>query len=87
MPVVQKGQNQDKPVAICRHHWLIESAHGPTSMGICKFCGVEREFSNVPKDYVLAPQGAALQIMSRWPKRRLQEVSLEEILEGAERSA
>lgn len=23
----------------CRHHWLIESPHGPTSMGICRLCG------------------------------------------------
>ncbi len=30
----------------CVHHWLIEPAKGPTSMGICKYCGSVREFSN-----------------------------------------
>lgn len=30
----------------CRHYWVIEDAYGPTSRGVCKFCGVEREFYN-----------------------------------------
>jgi hypothetical protein len=30
----------------CRHHWLIESPHGATSMGICKLCGAQKEFRN-----------------------------------------
>jgi len=30
----------------CRHYWIIEGARGPTSRGICKFCGEEREFHN-----------------------------------------
>ena len=30
----------------CRHYWIIESASGPISRGVCKFCGVEREFRN-----------------------------------------
>ena len=30
----------------CVHHWLIESATGPTSKGTCKFCGEERVFQN-----------------------------------------
>jgi len=30
----------------CRHYWIIESAQGPTSRGVCKFCGAEREFCN-----------------------------------------
>lgn len=38
----------DKPAVEveCTHYWLIESATGPTSMGICKFCGAESEFRN-----------------------------------------
>ena len=31
---------------ICRHHWVIASPNGPTSQGVCKFCGTEREFRN-----------------------------------------
>jgi hypothetical protein len=30
----------------CRHYWVIEDASGPTSRGVCKFCGAEREFYN-----------------------------------------
>ena len=28
------------------HHWLIEEAQGPTSRGLCRRCGAEREFKN-----------------------------------------
>ena len=37
-----------KPVteSKCRHYWVIEGASGPTSRGVCKFCGAEREFHN-----------------------------------------
>ena len=31
---------------ICKHHWLIESPAGETSMGRCKICGEERKFQN-----------------------------------------
>lgn len=37
----------------CRHHWIIESAKGPTSRGVCKFCGVEEEFSNLLPEFAL----------------------------------
>ena len=30
----------------CRHHWLIECPHGPTSLGTCKLCGAQKEFPN-----------------------------------------
>ena len=30
----------------CHHYWFIESANGPVSMGVCKFCAAEREFLN-----------------------------------------
>jgi len=30
----------------CRHYWTIEAADGPTSRGVCKFCGAEKEFLN-----------------------------------------
>jgi len=31
---------------MCNHHWVIESPNGPTSVGVCKLCGVGREFRN-----------------------------------------
>jgi len=36
----------------CGHHWKIEEAQGPTSRGVCKLCGMEREFLNtMPEGY------------------------------------
>ena len=31
---------------VCRHHWLIQAADGPTSAGICRICGENRDFKN-----------------------------------------
>lgn len=30
----------------CKHHWIIETATGPTSTGVCKLCGAVKEFQN-----------------------------------------
>ena len=32
--------------AECRHHWIIDNAHGPTSWGTCRRCAARREFRN-----------------------------------------
>ncbi len=32
--------------AYCVHYWVIETPSGPTSTGVCKYCGVEKEFKN-----------------------------------------
>ena len=42
----------------CHHYWLIESAEGPTSRGVCKFCGAEKEFSNSLQDFVVVKRPA-----------------------------
>jgi len=34
----------------CHHYWILEKANGPTSRGICKFCGAEKEFDNRSSD-------------------------------------
>ena len=36
------------PVAkgTCVHHWLIETPNGRESTGVCKRCGVTKEFAN-----------------------------------------
>ena len=31
----------------CAHYWMIESPTRPTSRGVCKLCGAEREFRNL----------------------------------------
>ena len=41
----------------CQHHWLIEEPAGPTSHGVCKRCGAEREFFNNPDAALLRPEG------------------------------
>ncbi len=33
----------------CTHHWMIETSYGPTSKGVCRLCGEEREFDNSPE--------------------------------------
>lgn len=30
----------------CNHHWIIDPPDGPISRGVCKICGVHREFQN-----------------------------------------
>jgi hypothetical protein len=32
------------------HHWRIEEANGPRSVGICKYCGAEKQFKNWLED-------------------------------------
>lgn len=50
---------REQPLAIdepeepsCRHHWRIAAPNGATSMGQCKLCGAEREFSNSSSDSI-----------------------------------
>ena len=30
----------------CSHHWLIGDPDGPTSSGVCKHCGAQKDFMN-----------------------------------------
>ena len=42
-------QKQEVPVeeaVACRHQWIIATPDGPSSKGICRQCGGEREFMN-----------------------------------------
>ena len=34
----------------CRHHWMIETPRGSTSLGECKFCGGRKFFPNSVDD-------------------------------------
>lgn len=34
----------------CTHFWIIQNANGPVSRGVCRHCGVTREFKNYPND-------------------------------------
>lgn len=33
----------------CAHHWVLGSPSGAVSLGVCKRCGAEREFSTAPE--------------------------------------
>jgi hypothetical protein len=50
----------------CRHHWLIESPHGPTSMGNCKLCGAQREFHNSAGDRLWEDEPLSELVYERW---------------------
>jgi hypothetical protein len=41
---------EEQVIPQCRHHWVIESPQGATSLGTCKVCGEEREFRNSATD-------------------------------------
>ena len=34
----------------CHHYWIVDSPNGPTSRGVCKLCGAEKEFNNYGPD-------------------------------------
>lgn len=40
-----RGGNSD-----CKHHWLVARPNGPTSEGICRKCGAQNTYPNVPDD-------------------------------------
>ena len=48
--VVPSPENRERIVEFikteCTHHWVIESANGPLSEGVCQRCGERREFAN-----------------------------------------
>ncbi|MCJ7509946.1 MAG: hypothetical protein MUP14_03550 [Dehalococcoidia bacterium] len=54
----------------CHHHWLIESPHGPTSMGICKLCGEQKEFRNSASDLLWEDEPLSELSYGRWGKSR-----------------
>ncbi len=43
---VSEKEATGKEYTSCRHYWVIESPEGPTSRGVCKFCGQGKEFYN-----------------------------------------
>ena len=35
-----------KVEATCVHYWIIDSPEGPSSKGVCQYCGATSEFKN-----------------------------------------
>ena len=54
----------------CRHHWLIESPHGATSMGMCKLCGAQKEFRNSAGDFLWEDEPLSELAYGRWGRSR-----------------
>ena len=46
--VLDKAEPEKKRIAEvqCTHYWIIETPDGPTSRGVCKYCGAVKEFKN-----------------------------------------
>jgi len=38
--------SQDMAAPQCCHHWVIEPADGPISLGVCRKCSESRQFRN-----------------------------------------
>jgi len=36
----------------CQHHWVLETAAGPTSKGVCQRCGMQKEFQNTVETHL-----------------------------------
>ena len=49
-PVVERDAEQEVEVPQCRHHWVIDSPQGATSLGRCKLCNEVKEFRNSAAD-------------------------------------
>ena len=54
----------------CRHHWLIESPHGVTSMGVCKLCGSQKEFRNSAGDFLWEDEPLRELAYGQWGRSR-----------------
>ncbi|MBL7119581.1 MAG: hypothetical protein ISS53_02715 [Dehalococcoidia bacterium] len=48
MVTIREKEHQHNPPAAegCEHHWIIESAEGSVSKGVCKLCSAQKEFNN-----------------------------------------
>ena len=38
--------DEEETTCLCRHYWIIETANGPVSLGMCRLCHETREFKN-----------------------------------------
>jgi hypothetical protein len=61
---------QETTEPTCRHHWLIESPHGATSMGVCKLCGAEKEFRNSAGDFLWEDEPMSELAYGQWGRSR-----------------
>ena len=62
--------DQEATEPTCRHHWLIESPHGATSMGVCKLCGSQKEFRNSAGDFLWEDEPLRELAYGQWGRSR-----------------
>ena len=48
--VLERKAEKPAERSTCQHYWLIEPALGPTSNGVCKYCGQKKVFLNIVDD-------------------------------------
>ena len=53
---LKKASTEPVTEGKCRHYWVIESANGSASRGVCKFCGAEKTFYNSWPGYTVVKQ-------------------------------
>ena len=49
--VAVKAVAEEPAEPVCRHHWVIETANGPISWGVCQICHEGKEFKNSIGDH------------------------------------
>ncbi len=69
--VMKKEVLAELPTGECHHYWLIESAKGHTSRGVCKLCGASKEFFNS------IPEAQPVVAKRRIPFQELPELNVE----------
>ena len=74
-------EEQTKPTETHVHYWLIEGARGPTSRGICKYCGVTQEFRNSFFNVMPAKKVVLEEAVVEEPKAEPDEIELEKVEE------
>jgi hypothetical protein len=65
--VIEKPDGTEAPS--CRHHWLIESPAGSTSVGVCKNCGARKEFYNSTPETVW-DSDTTVDLSNRWGRSK-----------------
>ena len=52
-PMTAAEQDEEKTQLTCSHlYWVIATANGPVSVGICQTCGETRDFQNYVEDTI-----------------------------------
>ena len=76
--VAVKEASEAAPASQCRHHWLIESPHGATSMGVCKLCGAQKEFHNSAYSRLWEDEPLSELSYGRWGRSRVSRAPVTE---------